>query len=204
MTPDRPSAPKTEARLGPVIPRGFQARTPLAARACQGAPLIASFLMALAIPTFYSAAVIGSLHIGARLAMVAFAALLTWFSLGRLWGWVVGGRAELWLDADPVPHGREVPLKFTLARQVQGREWSVKVSLMGAREDSSGFGSQWSETFVARPTGSRELAASIFIPAHLMPTSAGAAGDCHIAMLKLGSGRLDWMFHLRTGPEPPR
>ena len=95
-------------------------------------------------------------------------------------------------------------MKFTLDREVRRRDWSVKVNYLGARDDSSGFGNQWSESFVARPAGSHAVVASIFIPAHLTPTTTSTDDDRHMVLLKLESGRLYWMFHLRTGHGPLR
>lgn len=178
---------------GPVGPRS-QAR----ARAAQGAPLVSAFFALFAAPMFYSAWTTPLMHIAARIGFTAFAALLAWSSVRRLWAWAAGGEARLSLSRDPVPHGQEVHVKFSLDREVQGRSWSVKVILLGPADDGSGFGTTWSETFAAQPTGRCEVSSTVFIPAHLPPTAAVDRANPQAATLMLRSGPHDWMFRLET------
>lgn len=172
------------------------------ARACRGAPVFAVLFSLFIFPMLYSAFENEGMHMGARIGFIALAALMAWYSLGQLWAWAVGGQAELALAQVPVPHGREVPVKFTLAREVTQREWSLNVSMLGPQEEDSSFGTNWTQTFAAQPTGSHEVSTTILIPAHVTPTKASSGRDLTIATLMLKSGRMNWMFLVETQSGP--
>jgi hypothetical protein len=110
-----------------------------------------------------------------------FGLLLTWIAVQQLRERLHGGRVQLKLSQDPVPHGVPIKADFTLDKLLTAQHWQVEITLYANAKNSSDSTLLWSQDFAAYSTMPRHVSAQVMLPAEQPSTQASQDATllCH-------------------------
>lgn len=124
--------------------------------------------------------------------------LITALALYMWWQRIVGGKVQLQLPQDPVPHGIAQDIGFDLSKTVQAQSWHVNASVSTRHQNSSSFGTVWEQDFPAHFNGQHHVTSSITVPADQPSTLSSDSDTSYQVKLILKADRLSWPFDLQT------